>query len=561
MLAWITEKFSRTDDSLASESGMRAFLETLPLSTPVVALNDIGERFAGAAELGLEPPACRRALLRMDEVAQGPVEQIWVGLFGDGLGKSMSDLPWQTLVNYQRNVFSGYSYCLEQMPAPAEIDAAGLHDAMVLANRAMAALASHKALMRIRYRDPHPAFWTEAHALFTRAQEYGIAQAPAKLYPSMTHQTTVERQYIAALLLEVAPTGSLLPTQTYCLQLILRHFSEHYRFADSYTASAPFFIDPAKGKPPQRWLVGLKPRPGVRFFGFGDAYAQLDMLRQAAHTSAKRPEWAEHSRIDSERYQALLDTLIEQWSENPPQRKSRRDRQVAAVVVTYGLSQVHRMLAFSRFAKEGKQVNYVEHSRFDPAVFREQSFGSVAAAKQPQPATPGQALAPMEVLNNFELAGDRDMTERWSVVDASEGGLGVVAELHRGWLRAGMLIGYRYHDSVDWRVASVRRVSRTQQGKLGVGLKCRTEPVRCARLRLQKANENDVWIASGTSADPFADAIVVDGAQPMLIVASGTYAPDRECVMTVDKRTQTIRLGELIERGVDFECISFSPQP
>lgn len=559
MLAWITEKLSRADDSLASESGMRAFIETLPLSTPVVALKDIGDRFSGAAELGLEPAACRRVLLRLDEVAQAPVEQIWIGLFGDGQGKSMSDVPWQAVVNYQRNVFSGYAYCLEQMPAPAELDAAGRQDVLVLVNRAMAALASHKVLMRIRYRDPHPAFWTDAHALFTRAQEYGVAQAPAKLYPDMTHQTTVERQYVAALLLEVAPTGSLLPTQTYCLQLILRHFNEHYRFADSYTAKAPFFIDPAKGKPPHRWLVGLKPRPGVRFFGFGDAYAQLDMLRQAAHTSAKRPEWAEHSRIDTERYLALLDTLSEQWSENPPQRKGRRDRQVAAVLVTYGLSRVHRMLAFSKFAKDGKQVNYVEHSRFDPAVFKEQSFGSVAEVKQPE--TPVQAIAPMEVLNKFELAGDREMIERWSVVDASEGGLGVVAELHRGWLRAGMLIGYRYHDSVEWRVASVRRVSRTQQGKLGVGLKCVTAAVRCARLRLEKANENDVWIATGASADPFADAIVVDGEQPMLIVATGTYAPDRECVMTVDKRTHTIRLSELIERGVDFECVSFSPAP
>ena len=379
MLGWITEKFARTnEDSLASEAGLRAFLDAVPMEKPALALNDIGERFAGAAELELDPAACRRLLKRLDEAAQAPLEQVWNGIFGDSLGKSIADGPWQALVNYQRNVFCGYAYCLEQLPAPGKLDAAERQDALVLANRAMAALVSHKALMRVRYRDPHPAFWTDSHALLTRALRYDVAHAPVKLYPAAVQQTTVEREYVTGLLLDVAPTGNLLPTQTHCLHLILRHFSEHYRLADGYAAQLPFYIDPAKGKPPQRWLVGLKPRPGVRFFGFGEAHAHLDMLRKAAHTGAKPPEWVRQSRIDADRYRALLDVLMEHWSANPPQRRKRRDRQVAAILVTHGLRQVHRMLAYSKFAKEGKQINYAEHTCHDPAIFKAQLFGSVA---------------------------------------------------------------------------------------------------------------------------------------------------------------------------------------
>ena len=557
MLGWITQKLKRADDSLASAAGIRTFLESIAASTPAVALSDIGERFAGAAELGLDPAACSSALLRLDEAAQAPLAPTWDALFGDSMGRSIADATWQALVNFQRNVFCGYAYCLEQLPAPAMLDDAERQDVLVMANRAMAALAWHKTLMRIRYRDPHPAFWADAHALYTRALHYGVAQAPAKLYADTTDQTTVERAYVSALLLEAAPTGSLLPTQTYCLHLILRRFNEHYRFAENYDVKTPFFIDPAKGKPPQRWLVGLKPRPGVHFFGFGDAYAQLDVLRKAADTSDKRPAWVGQSRVDSERYRSLLDMLIEQWSDNPPQRKSRRDRQVAAIFVVHGLGQVHRMLAYSKFSREGKQVNYGESSTNDPAAFKARQFGSVAEEKTaPMPERP---LTPMEVLQQFELAGDRDSAERWSVIDTSEGGLGAIAERHGGWLRAGMLIGFRYHDSIDWRVATVRRLGRTQQGKLGVGLKCQTGMVSCARLRLHKANENDVWIASGASTDPFADAILVGGEAPMLITAPGAYAPDRECEMTAEKCTQSIRFGTLIERGLDFECISFAP--
>jgi hypothetical protein len=66
------------------------------------------------------------------------------------LGTSILDTHWRALAGYQRNVFCGYAYCLEQLPAPGMLDAAERQDALVLANRAMAALVAHKALMRVR---------------------------------------------------------------------------------------------------------------------------------------------------------------------------------------------------------------------------------------------------------------------------------------------------------------------------------------------------------------------------------------------------------------------------
>ena len=557
MLAWITEKFARTDGSLAAETGIRAFLDGLAAARPAHALDDIGERFAGAAELELDPAACRHALKRLDEAAQAPLSELWNGVCGDGLGTSILDTHWRALASYQRNVFRGYAYCLEQLPAPDKLDAAQRQDALMLANRAMAALVAHKALMRVRYRDPHPAFWTDSHALLARALRYGVAQTPARLYPAAVHQTTVEREYITGLLLDVAPTGNLLPTQTHCLHLILRHFSEHYRLADGYAADAPFYVDPAKGKPPQRWLVGLKPRPGVRFFGLGDAFPQLDMLRKTAHTGAKPPQWVRQSHIDAERYRALLDMLMEHWSANPPQRRKRRDRQVAAILVTHGFGEVYRMLACSKFAKDGRQLTYAEITSHDLATFKSLQFASFDTGKSA--AASRQPLTPMEVLQQFELAGGAGTLERWSVIDTSEGGLGAVAARHHGWSRAGLLVGFRYHDSIDWRIATVRRVARTPQGKLGVGLKCLADTAGCVRLRLRNGNAGKVWVAAGADGDAYADAILTSGEQSMLIAAAGTYAPDRECEMLVEKCTQKIRFGALVERGVDFECIAYSP--
>ena len=212
-------------------------------------------------------------------------------------------------------------------------------------------------------------------------------------------------------MLGIAPTSNLLPAQTYCLYLILRNFNECYRCAGNHAMKLPFVMDPATGQAPRRALGLTHAQPGVRFFGFGDARAQLECLRRSAHASDQPPEWVPASRVDTGRYRALLDVLLGHWSDKPPQRRSRRERKAATIIVTHGLNRVYRMLACRKFAKEGKQLNYVEHMRHDATVFRGE-FGSVVAGNTGT--TTEQSLTPLEILKKFELAGDREMTEQWT---------------------------------------------------------------------------------------------------------------------------------------------------
>jgi len=107
------------------------------------------------------------------------------------------------------------------------------------------------------------------------------------------------------------------------------------------------------------------------------------------------------SRVDTGRYRALLDVLLGHWSDKPPQRRSRRERKAATIIVTHGLNRVYRMLACGKFAKEGKQLNYVEHMRHGATVFRGE-FGSVVAGNTGT--TTEQSLTPLEILKKLELA-------------------------------------------------------------------------------------------------------------------------------------------------------------
>jgi len=554
MLAWITGKLAPPDNSLATEAGIDAFLESISMSKPAQALDEIGYRFASIAGAGPDSAACRRALLRLDDAAQAPQSELWQNVSSDGLGALILGSSWRALADFLRNVSCGYRNCLEQLPAPADLDDSELQDTLLMVNRAIAALASHNALARIRYREPNSAHWADIHALFARALQYGVAHCPVKLYPGMAHQTTAEREYVGALLFAVAPTGNLVPAQTHCLHLLLRHFNEHYHFADSYSPETPYYVDPIRNKPPQRWLVGLGPRPGLRFFGFGGARNALAVLREAARASTKRPQWVEQSRIDIAAYRALLDTLYEHWSDHPPQRRGRRERRIAGIIVTHGFASVHRVIARSKLSKRDKLVEYAKYSAHQPLNFIASRFGSVRDDVPPPDLLPEPSAGPRE----RRSGGDRGIIERWSVVDVSSGGVGALAENHRGWLRVGMLVGFRYHNSTDWQIATVRRLRCTPQSKLTVGLECQGELMGCALLRFEDALDTDVWLSAGIGRDPLADAILVGGERRTLVVAAGTYAPERVCVMKFGERRQTIRFDELVERGLDFERISYS---
>lgn len=560
MFKWLAKQFTQADedpDSLGSEKGLQGFLDGLPVTVPASTIEMLGEQFENARGLELSPPRLRRALKRLDERAQEPLTAIWFKLFDDGTGRRISEVPWLALARYYRNVHTGYRVCLEGLLSRAEVDDEERADALLIACRTMAALGRYKTLLRLRYRELDPGYWGSLNGLAAWSAQFGGGNTLMELYPDSGYQSTIEREYLTALAFEVAPIANLLPTQMAGLDLILRRYGAHYHFSDGYREATPFVLDPTKNQAPQRWLKGLAPRPEQRFFGVGSAYAQLAGLRKSAHASAEVPEWLAPTRLDVAGYRSLLDLLVAHWSVQPPQRRHRRDRCDGEILVTHGVAQVRRMIAASEYAKSGGQINYQGSTPYDHKLFGKLRFGSVEAG--------GPELAdelpqtPMEILQKFELEGDRQMTERWTIADLSESGLGATAQTHAGWVRVGMLLGLRRIDSLDWQMAVVRRVSRTPEGRLSIGLQTIQGETRCGRLRFGEGDAGNPWVAVAGTADAYHDAILLrDGASNGLLLAQGIFTGPGEVHLSFEKRWHKVQLERSAERGYDYERIEFS---
>ena len=554
---WLGDLFGaavKDFENLGSERGLETFVARLPLAAPANTIEAVSEQFENARSLDLESGKLRRALKRLDERAQDALAVLSIRLFEDKLGRQLSDSVWLALARYSRNVHTGYRVCLEAISCRGKRSAAEENDAALIACRAMAALARHKTLLRMRYRDIDLKFWEDTMELSAWCANWGCSKTLLELYPTSEYHTTFEREYLIALLFEAAPVANLNPSQMIALEIILRRFAANYLFWDAYSDSTPFVFDLQGDTIAKRWLKGMEPRAGTRFFGVADAYSQIVGLNNHAKTSREIPEWLSGARLDVESYRELIELLASHWSGNPPQRQHRRDRSQGELRVVHGVGQVRRMVAASEYVRAGGRLDYEESTPYDFKVFGRLRFGTVTERSATK--DHAQDFAASQTLRKFELEGGGQLTEGWTMTDVSDTGLGAVVNAHDGWARIGMLVGVRREGEIEWQLAIVRRLSRSLTGRLSVGMTTTRGTAYAAQIRIPTV-AHEHWVPLVESSDVKHDVILLrHGKSTSLFLPPGIFTGELECKISFAKRWRSVKLERSMGLGYDFEQVA-----
>jgi hypothetical protein len=501
------------------------------------------------------PNGCR-ALKQLDEFAQRSVTELWDALLGASRGQSVSETAWGTLTHYYRVVQIGYRHCLENYSASETLSKRDLADATIIACRAMMALARSMLLLRTRYYNPTPEIWSQISNLVDWVERRGIANAQVLPYPGTVLDTTVERELLTALLIQVAPTNNLLPGQIYALERLLRIYVSYYRFSDSYDEQErPFAYEPASNTAPQRWIKGMKERPGLRFFGPGGAYGELCHARDQAHTSRGLPEWLDSIHCDSEECRELLDRLVAQWSTQPPRRRQRRDPCDGEILVAHDWGDIRLLVRFSELARSGRSFSY------DTAnVYRMNSALPSTSSDPLRDPRSDQAVNTEEALVNlvsFEETLDHQATERWTLNDTSEAGLGAKAESVPAWVKVGTMLAYRHSDGVDWQFAMVRRMNCAEDGRLTIGMTRIIGAARSARLRVSAGATNRS--ANGTDPTIVYDALMLGEGASKLLLPTGAFDQSWKYTLSCGDHKSVVKMQRALERGLNFEGVEIAP--
>ena len=430
---WINQKLKRPTVEevhfLATDEGIAEFQSELPLSQPGVVLTQVCDALEAAQGARVEHKAFRRALRALDKGVQEQVAELNHTLFSDARGDQVSEGSWVALNAYLNRMPGLYRQSLEQLPIKSKWDDEDREYALLMACRAMRLMVARKKLLHFAYRAVEPDLWGQMSRLYARAKVFGIHHTETEPYAGSGERTSVNAEYMVGLLFETAPLGGLLPTQMECLDLLLRQNAAQIASADKPSPEMPFFVDPSKTQPPQRWLDGLGARPNLIFFGPGKSYAMLESLRSAAQEAREVPDWAVPSNCDLRGYRGLLESLRNHWSTEPPQRRHRRNAGAADILVVHGFTQVRRMVAITEAAHSGEDFGGFETDKLlDDKYFNKIRFGSVNPDQtgKGKKAVPGPKLTPKEILEKLETRGDKAMMQSWVVLDTSDSGVGVL---------------------------------------------------------------------------------------------------------------------------------------
>jgi hypothetical protein len=200
--------------------------------------------------------ALRRAVQRLDEFVQGPLQATWSAWFNSADRLYLSDKGWQTLINHYTAVGKAYALCLADPELPK------LDDKTLLpcfAARAMRAMVQGKKLQRLRYRAPDPAWWDKAGQLLTWARERGASQAQVSVYPG-EEPSSVWREYLIGVYLELAPLDGLLQRQIEVADAVLRKCSGALVVRAQPVGNELYCLDPSSPQGPIRHEDGIRLR-------------------------------------------------------------------------------------------------------------------------------------------------------------------------------------------------------------------------------------------------------------------------------------------------------------
>ena len=410
---------------------------------------------------------------------------------------------WNTSFGFWKALGQGYLQCVEQCrgtdPAPA---AQGV-DLPVVIGRATRTLTLQIKWILLRYGLIEPRIWHDLGQTYQLAESQGLATRRAQIYPGKHGESTIQEEFLKALMLVTSAPDGLAPVSVHIAERAVAHFARLFLLQQS-PAGCSFSFDLALDQPPARVTAHARTAPSVRFFGAGPAAEALRSLSRAVREKDGVPADVNlGGQFDKRTVAPVLKHLELYWGDAAPERSAQRRDIATRVTVVPG---------------------YTETLAWVQAVADETSL---------------------------EFS-DPKSAESWIVFNASDGGYGTVVPKTKGdWLRVGGLVGLRAETSSVCRIGIVRRMTRDKYDQRRVGI--------------QVLDAAALPVALSRGAAPLADgarpaeaAMLLSGSpgregEMVLVMRVGTFPAARALHVVLTDDIYALEPVELIETGEDFE--------
>ena len=505
MLKWM--KGSKSEHPFADDKSAREFIADMPPLDPYKSLEELCYWLdtLGSAE-DLKLPRVLEIIDLIDQAAKNHQRKLSQDYLSGSarLQKFQEIRIWNTVFMFWKQLADTYQMCLTRFQAGAGGWGSLKSQMPMVVARALRALTLQLKWQLLRYGPVDQRIWEQMGRLYAYAEERGFAITPVVVYPGKFGGSTVEREFLKGLMLNISSTDSLLPAKLEVAERVVAQFSEFFVMNRQPAKGCHYYFDLNEGKVPARVMSRLQMTPGLRFFGPGSAAQELDKLIASVQADGVVPSHINlGATFDPEWVLESLRHLSRYWSPNPPARSEERRNSVSRMSVVHDFDEI-----VSTVSGETQDLS------FDSSV------------------------------------------EVWTVENESEGGYGaLMPQASSDWLRVGTLLGVKLDDGASWGVGIVRRMSAYDHKQRYVGIQVLTKGATVVKLAAIGAI-SDAELESALLLP--SNANDTNGASEMnLLLRPGAFSLQKSMEMLAYERSYLLVPRKLMEGGHDFDMARF----
>ena len=505
MLNWI--KGPKSEHPLGDEKSAREFIADLPPLDPYKSLQELGYWLdtLGSAD-DLKGLRVLEIIDLIDQAAKNHQRKLSQDYLSSSarLQKIQEIRSWNAIFAFWKQLADAYQVCVSRFQSGAGGWGALRGQMPMVVARALRALTLQLKWQLLRYGPVDPRVWAQMGKLYAHAEESGFATAPVVVYPGNFGESTVQREFLKGVMLNISSTDSLLPAKLEIAERIVAQFSEFFVMNRQPAKGCHYYFDMNEDKLPARMMSRLQTTPGLRFFGPGSAAQQLQKLIVAMQADGVVPSHINlGGTFDPEETLEAMRHLARYWAPIPPARSEERRKSVSRISVVHDFDEI-----VSTVSGETQDLS------FDSSI------------------------------------------EVWTVENESEGGYGaLLPRVKSDWLRVGTLLGVKLEDGASWGVGIVRRLSAYDHKQRYVGIQVLTKGatvVKLAAISAVDGAELESALLLPSNAND------TNGAGEMnLLLRPGAFSLHKSMKMRAYERSYLLVPRRLIEGGHDFDMARF----
>lgn len=505
MLSWI--KGPQSDHPLADDKVARELIAELPSGDSFKMLEELSywlETLNSAEDLKLA-----RLLEIVDLVDltaknhQRKLAQEYLS-GGGRLQKYQENRIWNTSTQFWKRLGGGYRLWLDRYQSGASGWGGMKAQVPMVTARAVRAGSLLLKWQLLRYGPVDRDLLAELGNLYAYADSRDFALTKVMVYPGKFGESTVQREFLKAIMLAISSTDSLLPAKLEVAERIVAQFSEFFVLQRQPGKGCHYYVELGSEKAPARMVDRLQPSPTLRFFGPGAAAPALEKLINTIEADGAVPDWINlGGNFDSELVLKVLGHLVRYWAPVPPARSEERRSAVSQISVVHDFEEIVSTISGDT---------------------RDLSFD--------------------------------DRTETWAMENESEGGYGAVLPKNKSdWLKVGTLLGVKLEDGAAWGVGIVRRLSAIDGERRYVGIQLLARGATVVKLAPAGAGErralHDAVLLPSSSTDSMGSG------EMRLLLPMGGFSPQKSYEMRAYERSYLLVPRELVEGGQDFDMARY----